>query len=67
MKIEETKEKQKEFEKNSSELLEKLKKISDKREKCENAAKEMSTEMEQVPYMGFINSWLSYEITKLQA
>jgi predicted nuclease with TOPRIM domain len=56
LKIEETKEKQKEFEKNSSELLEKLKKISDKREKCENAAKEMSTEMEQVPFMGFINS-----------
>ena len=48
MKIEETRAQQKEFEKNSTELLEKLKKISDKREKCENAAKEMTAELEQV-------------------
>ena len=48
MKIEEVKEQQKEFEKNSTELLEKLKKISDKREKCEVAAKDLTLELEAV-------------------
>ena len=48
MKIEQVKEQQKEFEKNSTELLEKLKKISDKREKCEVAAKDLSSELEAV-------------------
>jgi chromosome segregation ATPase len=47
-KIAETREKQKEFEKSSTELLEKLKKITDKRVRCEEAAKEMTTEAEQV-------------------
>ena len=48
MKIEQVKEQQKEFEKNSTELLEKLKKISDKREKCDVAAKDLSSELEAV-------------------
>ena len=41
-------EKQKEFEKSSSELVEKLKKITEKREKLEAEAKETSTEVDKV-------------------
>lgn len=46
--VAETKEKQKEFEKSSSELVEKLKKITEKREKLEAEAKETSTEVDKV-------------------
>ena len=47
-KVAETREKQKEFEKSSSELVEKLKKITEKREKLEAGAKETSAEMDKV-------------------
>jgi SMC interacting uncharacterized protein involved in chromosome segregation len=50
MKVAETKEKQKEFEKSSTELLEKLTKITQKREERENEAKEMAAEMDKVSH-----------------
>lgn len=48
VKIEETKAQQKEFEKNSTELLEKLKAITEKKEEKESFAKEQSTSLEQL-------------------